>query len=226
MQKMLDAPERSDAQWQVNHLPLIQNTFFSLNVTWALVAEPHEATIPSHGAHAMLCVLGRERAVADMYAMPEVDLEVFETGATLTYSHEQALLPNQIVEIDGRQWVADIHPQAGTCIAMFVTAPLWTQIWSFDRVSKQAFGVSASTQETTQIKETLGILRRFKHREAARTVARLCAHPCHDIRWEAIKTLGILDVAMALEKLREARNDSHPHVRACASRTLSEIEAS
>ncbi len=225
MKEMLSKPERPAAQWQVDHLPLIQNPQFGLNVSWALEAIPHESTIPSHGAHVMMCLLGQEGAVADMYALPDVDLEVFEKGASLTYSHQMALPPGEIVEIDGGDWAADIQPKAGTCMIMFVTAPLWTQIWSFDRISKVAFSVSASSQEITQIKETLGILRRFKHRDAASTVARLCTHPCHDIRWEAIKTLGVLDAPMAVERLLVAKSDPHPHVRAAATRMLSTIEA-
>jgi len=226
MQTMLDAPTHVSGQWQVHQAVLIQQPSCALTVTWTLGDTPIEPTIASHGAHVMICTIGSRPLVIDMYQLPRVDLDVFETGAALAFSHQVVLEPRQILELDGEQWVADAHPCGGTCIVTFASAPLCNQIWSFDRATKQSWSVSSSSQESTQIKETLGILRRFKHAEAAPTVERLCAHPNHDIRWEAIKTLGILDSARALERLRQAASDAHPHVRASAARTLSKIEAS
>ncbi len=225
MQTMLATPTHATGQWQVHHAVLIQQPAYSLRVTWSLVDSPFEPTIASHASHGMIHSIGAEPVVIDMYRLPAVDLEVFETGAALEYSHQVVLAPHQTLELDGQHWVADARSSAGNCLVAFTSAPIGSQVWSFDRASRQSWAVSASSQESTQIKETLGILRRFKLKAAAPTVDRLCAHPHHDIRWEAIKTLGVLDAAMAIERLREARSDAHPHVRASAQRTLSTIEA-
>jgi len=226
LRTMLDTPEHTTGQWQMHQAVLIQHPSFSLNLTWALEPVDLEPTIPSQPAHAMVCALGFRSIVLDMYRLPDVDLDVFEKGALLTFSHQVVLEPRQILELDGAQWVADVRPSSGACVATFTSAPLGTQVWSFDRASRESWAVSASSIEATQIKETLGILRRFKHRDAAATVDRLCVHPNHDIRWEAIKTLGVLDSGLALARLREAQSDAHPHVRASACRTLTRIEAS
>ncbi len=226
MQTMLDTPTRSSGQWQVHQAVLLQQPSYALTVTWTLGDVPSDPTIASHAAHAMICTIGSRPILIDMYQMPPVDLNVFEKGALLAFSHQVILEPRQILELDGEQWVTDAHPCAGTCIVTFASAQLGTQIWSFDRATKESWAVSSASQESTQIKETLGILRRFKHADAAPTVERLCAHPNHDIRWEAIKTLGILDSARAIERLRQAASDAHPHVRASAARTLSKIDAS
>jgi HEAT repeats len=225
MQTMLDTPTRASGQWQVHHAVLVQHPSFALRVTWSLVDGPHEATIASHAAHSMICSVGTEPVVIDMYRMPAVDLEVFEIGAALEFSHQVVLAPRQILELDGQHWVPDARSSAGNCLITFTSTPIGSQVWSFDRSSRQSWAVSASSQEATQIKETLGILRRFKLKEAAPTVDRLCAHPHHDVRWEAIKTLGVLDAALAIERLRQASSDTHPHVRASAARTLSTLEA-
>jgi len=226
MQTMLDTPTHTSGQWQLHQAVLVQHPSYALTVTWTLGDAPIEPTIASHAAHVMICTIGSRPILIDMYQLPCVDLDVFEKGAALAFSHQVVLEPRQILELDGEQWVADAHPRGGTCIVTFASAALGNQVWSFDRDTKQSWAVSSSSQEFTQIKETLGILRRFKHAEAASTVERLCAHPNHDIRWEAIKTLGILDSARALERLRQATSDAHPHVRASAARTLSKIEAS
>lgn len=225
MQRMLDAPTQATGQWQMHHAVLIQRPSYALRATWSLVEAPPDASIASHPSHSMLCSIGAEPIVIDMYRMPAVDREVFEPNAPLEHSHEVVLSPGQILEIDGEHWVADPRPSARNCLVSLTSAAIGSQVWSFDRASRQSWAVSASSQEDTQIKETLGILRRFRLKEAAPTVDRLCAHPHHDIRWEAIKTLGVLDAALAIERLREARSDAHPHVRASAARTLSTLEA-
>jgi len=226
LRTMLSNPIHTTSQWQVHQAVLIQHPSYSLSLTWSLGKVAREPTLPSHAAHVMICALGNEDVVIDMYRLPDVDLDVFEKGAALTFSHQVVLGRHQILELDGQQWVADAHPSEGMCLASFASSPLSTQVWSFDRASSEAWAVSSSSLEATQVKETLGILRRFKHREAAAAVDRLCAHPHHDVRWEAIKTLGVLDSGRALARLREAQSDTHPHVRASASRTLARIEAS
>ncbi len=225
LQRMLDAPMQVTGQWQMHHAMLIQHPCYALRASWNLVDAVDDATIASHPSHSMLCALGSEPVVIDMYRMPEVDIEVFETGAPLAYSHDIVLAPGQVLELDGLHWVADPRSGGRNCIVTFTSAPLGSQVWSFDRATKKAWAVSASSQDDTQIKETLGILRRFRLKEAAPTVDRLCEHPHHDIRWEAIKTLGVLDAALAVERLRQARSDVHPHVRTSAARTLSTLEA-
>lgn len=224
MQRMLDAPTQATGQWQMHHAVLIQRSSYALRATWSLADAPPDASIASHPSHSMLCSIGAEPVAIDMYRMPAVDREVFEPKALLEYSHEVVLAPGQILELDGEHWVADPRTSARTCLVTFTSAAIGSQVWSFDRVSKQSWAVSASSQEDTQIKETLGILRRFRLKEAAPTVDRLCAHPHHDIRWEAIKTLGVLDAGLAIERLRQARSDPHPHIRASATRTLSTLE--
>ncbi len=225
MQRMLAAPTDASGQWQMQHAVLMQHSSHALRAIWNVIDVPPDTTIPSHPSHCMLHTVGIEPTIIDMYRLPAIDREVFETGAILEYSHQVVLAPGQTLEIDGEHWVAD--PQSGTCncLISFNSAPLGSQVWSFDRVTKQSWAVSAASPEDTQIKETLGILRRFGLKEAAPTVERLCAHPHHDIRWEAIKTLGVLDAALALERLRQARSDAHPHVRASAARTLSTLQA-
>lgn len=225
IQTMLDTPTHVTGQWQTHHAILIAQPSYALRTTWSLAESAPEASIVSHASHMMLCSLGTQPVVIDMYRLPPVDLEVFETGAALAFSHQVVLAHAQILEIDGEHWVADARSSADNCLLAFTSAPIRSQVWSFDRDSRQSWSVAAASQESTQIKETLGILRRFKLREAAATVDRLCAHPHHDIRWEAIKTLGVLDAALAIERLREARSDTHPHVRASAARTLSTLSA-
>lgn len=224
LRTMLDTPTHATGQWQVHHAVLIQHASYALRVAWSLADVPPDATIASHAAHGMICSIGAEPVVIDMYRLPAVDLEVFAMGAELTYSHEVVLAPGQILELDGEHWVADAHTSASNCLLTFTSAPIGSQMWSFDRESRQSWAVSSSSQESTQIKETLGILRRFRLKEAAPTVDRLCTHPHHDIRWEAIKTLGVLDAGLAIERLRQARSDAHPHVRASATRALSTLE--
>lgn len=225
LQTMLDTPTHATGQWQMRHNVLIQHPCYSLRAAWTLLDAASEATIASHASHGMIGSLGSQPIVIDMYRLPPVDLEVFEKGAALEFSHQVLLEPGQILELDGEHWVADAQSSAGNCLVSFTSAPIGSQVWSFDRASKQSWTVSASSTEATQIKETLGILRRFKLTAAASTVDRLCAHPHHDIRWEAIKTLGVLDSALAIERLCKARSDAHPHVRASAARTLSTLVA-
>jgi hypothetical protein len=223
MGQMLAQPEVVPVQWQVGQLQLIRNPLFSLSVSWFLDVDDEAEHLHTTATNSMLSSLSPEPLEIDFYSLPKIDQEIFQRDARLAYSHRQAFGRHEIVQIEGSRWVVDIVAKPATCVVTFATTPLWTQIWSFDRSTLQAWRMSASTLETTQLREILGLLRRFRHEDASANVSKLYAHRCHDIRWEAIKTLGHLDITSAINHLKLASEDLHPEICTAARQMLASL---
>lgn len=222
---MLEDPSRSTNTWQVNHLVLIQKPAFSLSLHWSLEREEDDQpSLTTQGAHAMVCPIGKEEMCVDFFRLPTIDLEVFQPRASLKKSHSYIANSGQILDVDGRAWIADIKRQRNSCLLFFVSAPINTLIWSFDRKTHRPWGVSASSQDLTQIKVALKIISLLKHTDSLEAVCVLCNHPSHDVRWAAVQTLGAIDSATAKQMLAKAVKDPHPHVRAAAKKTLAQVD--
>ncbi len=56
-------------------------------------------------------------------------------------------------------------------------------------------------------------------------ISSLADHPSHAVRWAVVQALGRLDPQAALQHLRQAVNDPHPHIRNAAQKTLARLEA-
>ena len=55
---------------------------------------------------------------------------------------------------------------------------------------------------------------------------RLRSHPAHFIRWNAVRSLALIDLEAGLEALNQATTDHHAEVRAAAARSLAAYAAS
>ncbi len=221
---MLDDPFSSDMRNQVNRTLLLQKETYSLVLSWNFAVDINDQSLTTHGSHAMVSILSKNPVAVNFYNFIVPNMEVYEPGRKLTYSHETALKPKELLEIHGDRYIADIQPSPNLLMITFIMEPLWNQIWSFDRQNLSSWSVSASTLGHTQLKIALEIFKLFGEENALPAVIKLCEHENHDVRWEAIRTLGMLDLDLAEERLKDATFDSHPHIRQSAIETLSQIQ--
>lgn len=224
LQDMLDDPFSSDMRNQVNRTILLQKETYSLVLSWNFSVELNDQSLSTHGSHAMVSILSKTPVSVDFYDFTEPDMEVYEPGKKLNYSHNTTLQPKEVLEIHGDRYIADIEPSPNLLLITFIMEPLWNQIWSFDRQSLSSWSVSASSLGHTQLKMALEIFKLFGEENAIEAVLKLCEHESHDVRWEAIRTLGMLRFDLAEERLKEAIFDKHPHIRQSAIETLSQLQ--
>ena len=224
LQDMLDDPFSSDMRNQVNRTILLQKETYSLVLSWNFSVELNDQSLSTHGSHAMVSILSKTPVSVDFYDFTEPDMEVYEPGKKLNYSHNTTLQPKEVLEIHGDRYIADIEPSPNLLLITFIMEPLWNQIWSFDRQSLSSWSVSASSLGHTQLKMALEIFNLFGEENAIEPVLKLCEHESHDVRWEAIRTLGMLRFDLAEERLKEAIFDKHPHIRQSAIETLSQLQ--
>lgn len=221
---MLDNPLSVDMRNQVNRTILLQKEIYSLVLSWNFSIEEDNKSLTTHGSHAMVSVLSKDAVSVDFYQLMEPNFEVYEPGKKLTHSHKMTLQPNELLEIHGDRFIVDIEPSPNLLMVTFIMEPLWHQIWSFDRQSLSSWSASASSLSDTQLKITLEIFRLFGQENSIDAVVKLCDHENYDVRWEAIRTLGMLRLDLAEERLREAVFDKHPHIRESAIATLTQIQ--
>jgi hypothetical protein len=221
---MLENPYSTDMRNQVNRTLLLQKETYSLVLSWNFAAEDNDQSLSTHGSHAMVSILSKAPVSVDYYDLTMQNMEVYEPGKKLNYSHQKTFQPKEILEIHGDKFIADIEPVPNLLMVTFIMEPLWNQIWSFDRKSLSSWSVSAASLGHTQLKIVLEIFKLFGAENAIEAVLKLCKHENHDVRWEAIRTLGMLRLDLAEERLQEAVNDTHPHVRESAKDTLAQLQ--
>jgi len=223
LQLMIDDSTEPPVRWGVGKFTLVQKRTYALALGWSLRARGRRVgteSLTTHGSHAIVRLCSRSPIKVRYFALKGIDFEIFDPSLQLKYSHEEMLNPSDTVEIDGEKFIAEFEERPDVCFLVLLTAPLWPHIWHFDRYSLQPWTLSAADEQTTELRAVLQIFRGLRHFASERVVRELVAHPAHDVRWEAIKTLVSLNPAMGETALRSAILDSHPHVRDAAARSL------
>ena len=93
----------------------------------------------------------------------------------------------------------------------------------FQADSQRFLCAVAANPGDSRIEVAAKILADLKAPGSVAALATLQKHPSHFVRWTALRCLGAISPADALPLLRSAVNDSHPHVREAAAKTLSRV---
>lgn len=231
----IDNPSYISQKAHINNFFLLDSQYYDLSISWYLenqtstfqngnyISSP--TGLCTMGKHGMIAAIGKKSVVCDLYEMPEVNIEIFESGLKLKKIDTLELKPGQVLEVNGLKHVLGIHETFGQCLLRFYSAPVSSIIWSFDKETLKSWGASATVLKQTQIKVLMNILKRLNYQESATNILQYCEHESHEVRWEAIITLGILAPEMAMQQLEKAILDVHPHVSSAAKKALQEINS-
>jgi hypothetical protein len=226
LRAMLDSPTEPPVRWGVGKFTLAQKRAYSLALGWSVLARrqcKETESINTHGGHAMVHLCSALPLKVRYFALDGIDLRIFAPSLQLRHSHDEVLNPGCTVAIDGEKFIADFEEHPNVCLLVLLTAPLWPHIWSFDRDSLRSWTISAADKQTSELRVVLQIFRELGYAASDQVVRQLALHPVHDVRWEAIKTLTILNPAEGATALRSAIRDGHPHIRNAARRSLASL---
>jgi hypothetical protein len=116
-----------------------------------------------------------------------------------------------------------VHAYSGKTASVWLTFVSGTEAdacWIYDYPTLAAVRKQASTLATTRLEAAARLVTELGYSPAAEALAGLCEHPAHYVRWGALRQLARLDPKRALELLRRAKDDPHPHVRNAAAAAL------
>ena len=98
--------------------------------------------------------------------------------------------------------------------------------WRFDADSMRSVRAVATDSESHRYIFAMNIFEKFNYTEGIEVIINIFqSSPDHFVRWEAAKTILKLDTSLGIDLLKTAAsNDSHPHVRTAAKKTLKNLK--
>jgi hypothetical protein len=98
-------------------------------------------------------------------------------------------------------------------------------LWEIDPKTPAVCRAVSADVGASRIEYVVELLGRLADPQSLDTLKILARdHPAHFVRWSAIKALARIDPGTALQNLRDARFDCHPHIRDAAVKSLTTID--
>lgn len=163
--------------------------------------------------------------VAERYRLPEgFRNDVFDPSLKLERSDTVKVRQRELLALETNHFAYDFHVPHPFPVLRFVSASQRPLEWLFSKSTLQAWQANDADLGSTQLRVAAYVLGKIAHHSSIEPLRRLAGHPHHAVRWAAIQNLGRLSRSEALTKIREAINDTHPHVRRAAQKTLEQLD--
>lgn len=146
-------------------------------------------------------------------------------GAPLRHVAQNRLAAGSVLDCSTPGHLYDLRTDKPTLVAKLVGLTREPIQWMAERDSRhivQAISASPIHSELEIMARTLGALREGGE-DSLRSLA---AHESHFVRWAAIQAMGRVAPGTALELLKAATDDPHPHIKRSASAFLSRAQGS
>jgi hypothetical protein len=150
--------------------------------------------------------------------------DTFDPDLRLIEVSTGALNQGEVARI-GPEQVFDLAVNQPVALLRLTSAPVNQLEWLFSREGLRAWKASDARLRDTQARIAALSLGRLATRACLEPLVALTAHPHHAVRWTAVQGIGRLSRAIAIEHLKVAATDRHPHVRQAAARALERIES-
>jgi hypothetical protein len=222
LQRLLDNPNYM-GNWRPGQMMLHRGRGHALSI-W-LFEQPRRYihTTPFYGMYAPL---GRESLYYDIYRLPAHYRNAqFDPSVRLEYAGSGITAPGGILLLQSDQYVYDFKIEQPLPVAKFTTASYQTLEWLFDRDSLLACQANDSELVSTQLRVSAYILGRLADASSLDALQALSSHGHHAVRWAAVQNIARLDRGAAVEGLRQALEDPHPHVRRAAAGSLQRLQS-
>jgi len=208
--------------WRPNQMMLHRGRGHALSI-W-LFEQPRRY-IHSTPFYGMFAPLGAESLHYDIYRLPPGYRNAqFDASLRLEPAGSGMTAPGGILLLQSDQYVYDFKVERPLAVAKFTTASYQTLEWLFERDSLRAWQANDSELVSTQLRVSAYILGRLADASSLEALQSLRGHGHHAVRWAALQNIARLSRAAALDQLRRALDDPHPHVRRAAAGSLRRIE--
>lgn len=207
--------------WLGSELVLHRGGGFGLSVS---IFDAPRRYIHSLPYHAMYVGLGNSGLRCNAYALPpSFRSEVFDPTIRLAPGDSRRAAPMEILRLPSEGHAYDFIYEQPTPVLKFMTAAIQPLEWLFTRQSLQAWQANDADLSFTQLRVAADVVGKFAHQSSLQPLKRLAQHKHHAVRWNAIQNLARLSRSEAIECLRAAVNDPHPHVQRAARKTLEKL---
>ena len=194
---------------------------FGLSIS---IFESPQRYIHSLPYHALYAGVGPSGIRCNVYELPaSFRYEIFDPTLRLTPAGSKSAAPREVLRLPSGTHAYDFIYEQATPVLKFMTAAIHPLEWLFSRSSLQAWQANDADLSFTQLRVSADVLGKFAHQSSLQPLRRLTQHKHHAVRWAAIQNLGRLSRSLAVECLREAVNDPHPHVQRAARKTLEKL---
>lgn len=152
------------------------------------------------------------------------DNRVFDRNLKLEVVDEGEVREGDVLCLAAGGLIYDFLIERPTPLVKFTFGPIETMEWLFHRDTGAAWKISDSDAAATQARVSAYVLGQMSHPSSAEALKETSFHPSHAVRWASIQALSRISVSDALERLRVALDDPHPHIRRAAERTLGAMQ--
>lgn len=173
----------------------------------------------------LYAVLGDEPLIYDRYRLPSgYRNDVFDPSLCLEADGSGRTEPGQILRLESSLYAYDFHVIRPVTVLKFVTSPVRSLEWLFSKNNLKAWQANDADLSFTQLRVAADVLGKIAHQSSVPYLLQLTSYPHHAVRWSAVRNLARVDRNAALDKIRAATNDPHPHVRRAATKTLEQLQ--
>ncbi|HZR37863.1 MAG TPA: HEAT repeat domain-containing protein [Nevskia sp.] len=221
LRRLLDDPCYM-GNWRANQIVLNRGRGHVLSI-W-LFDQPRRY-IHSTPYYGMFAPLGAESLYYDVYRLPENYRNAqFDPEVRLEPAGSGFTAPGGVLLLDSDRYVYDFKVERPLAVAKFSSAAYQTLEWLFERDTLRAWQANDSELVSTQLRVAAYILGRLADASSLEALDSLSDHRNHSVRWAAVQTIARLDREAALQRLRQALDDPHPHLRRAAAGSLRRLQ--
>ena len=207
--------------WLGSELVLHRGGGFGLSIS---IFDKPQRYIHSLPYHAMYAGVGGFGLRCNVYDLPSsFRNEVFDPTLRLSPAGIHRAAPMDILRLPSGNHAYDFIYEQPTPLLKFMTTAIHPLEWLFTRNSLQAWQANDADLSFTQLRVAADVLGKLAHQSSLQPLKRLAQHKHHAVRWTAIQNLARLSRSEAIERLRAAVNDPHPHVQRAARKTLDKL---
>ena len=209
-------------KWKPNELVLFASHKIELSIWSFSTPRQYIHTVSSHVLLAPCTPTGLHYR---RFGLPaNYDNRIFDRNMKLEFVDEGSTQQGEVLSMDAGGLLYDFLLDAPTPVVKLTYGPVETMEWLFHRDTGAAWKISDSDLAATQMRVAAYVLGQISHTSSAPALKLLTFHDSHAVRWAAIQALSRISVSDALERLRTAVNDPHPHIRRAAERTLGGLQ--
>jgi hypothetical protein len=209
-------------RWKPNEQVLYASHRLELSI-WCF-SKPRQY-IHTVSSHVMVSPCGQTGLRYRRFRLPPTyENRVFDRNLKLQYVDEGQTAPGEVLCLTAGGLLYDFLLDSPTPLVRLTYGPIETMEWLFHRDTGAAWKISDSDAAATQMRVAAYVLGQMSHTSSTTPLKHLTFHESHTVRWAAIQALSRISVSDAVERLRAAVNDPHPHIRRAAERTLSAMQ--
>jgi hypothetical protein len=219
--RIAENTRHESARWEPDHILIAGDLAWQLRIGLYARASDFVYTLPFD---LMVAVIDPRGLRVARPSLPEGMVnEVFDPAIRLPTLRYETVPGGEVFVVDGSRELLDIQVERPVLVVKLNTSVRDALQWAFDRQTGSAVQAIAADPLDSELVSTLRALASMQRGASVEPVRALTCHRRHFVRWAAIQCLARLAPELAVDALRAAAVDSHPHIAQAAAHALSRL---